>query len=1238
MSRDSISGRRPMGGFLRAIGACAALGAMFSAPAVCAQSQAVVWGFNYSGESDVPAVSLLPYRAISAGDWQSIGLLADGSVRMWGSNGYGQLNAPAGLGVVQSVASGAAHCVALTIDGRVWCWGAGLTAGGGYGNLNHGQSMVPADLGTAIAIAAGDAHTVALLSGGLVRCWGSGSVPGDPDGSFGYDQCIVPEGLGAVTAIAAGDFHTMAIGPGGTAVCWGRNDSGQSSVPSDVGPVTRLAGGSFHSLAVRADGTVRAWGDNGALQCDVPVDLPPVRDVAAGIRCSMALLMDGTVRVWGSTTMGEGDVPPGTFAALSVGERHGLALRTDGSVVGWGDDGFGQASVPRAAGRMRCLSGGGGFLAAVGDDGSYIAWGENYRGQCKAPAGLGSLQSVAAGAEHVVALRADGTVAAWGAGLSDAGWGTEFGQSIVPADLGPAVARVAAGYAHSIAIRGDGSIRCWGRNGSGECNVPAGLGPAVDIDGGGSFMGSHTVALLADGSVHCWGAGTVDTGNFPDFGQSIVPPDLGPSVAVAAGDYHTAALQSDGHVRCWGWWALCDVPSDLEGVTAISAGSRQTLALLADGSVRAWGPNGWAPCQVPSGMGPAVAVAAANYASGVLLSPAASGCSNPGAAGVATVFRSGSGWQDVGTWRWTSGGGPQVPGALTTADLGAYGSVGSTCDAECAVLVARSGSSLIVPVDLSLPSSAQDHSIDVGGVANMAGRVWLLGSGASVLPADLDIPVLRAGTPSGTFDIIQTSVPPPPGKFLALVPQAGATGQTTYSLRLLDLPGNGSLTGTTTGSFSGEAVAAEAMDWNGDGFDDLALAVSFGPSLPGTLQVLLNDGQGNLGGTSVQVQTPALPTCMAVGPIDGDGRTDVAVGCASDSSVRLYLNNFSSFPAGPAFVQGTPIAANGVPLSVVVIAATSVLPTGGSIGVGSNGSGGSLLTMYSSQTSLPTSSVQLSVSPDTCCVRGTKVATGGGTATTLDGLLPAGQPGGLQVVEPGANGQWAVVQTIPVPGKPVAIDFADIDGDGIADVVTANADPVLQGAGTPLPVLTLFRGGASGLGNAVPIAPDGGSAGVDVSLVDIDADGDRDVVTVERASGTQTKAVSIRIDTTVPGGPLTLGTETQLPSTRPILCTRGNLDGTGGDDLYLVDAGSGASFVSDASSAVPQVRPYLGVLPSAPPCPGDLDHDGAVNGADLGILLSQWGIAGSADLNSDGVVNGADLGVLLSVWGACAGT
>jgi hypothetical protein len=52
---------------------------------------------------------------------------------------------------------------------------------------------------------------------------------------------------------------------------------------------------------------------------------------------------------------------------------------------------------------------------------------------------------------------------------------------------------------------------------------------------------------------------------------------------------------------------------------------------------------------------------------------------------------------------------------------------------------------------------------------------------------------------------------------------------------------------------------------------------------------------------------------------------------------------------------------------------------------------------------------------------------------------------------------------------------------------------------------------------------------------------------------------------------------------------------------------------------------------------GDLNGDGLIDGADLGIMLADWGtvpLGGCpSDLNGDGQVDGADLGIVLSVWG-----
>jgi RHS repeat-associated protein len=56
---------------------------------------------------------------------------------------------------------------------------------------------------------------------------------------------------------------------------------------------------------------------------------------------------------------------------------------------------------------------------------------------------------------------------------------------------------------------------------------------------------------------------------------------------------------------------------------------------------------------------------------------------------------------------------------------------------------------------------------------------------------------------------------------------------------------------------------------------------------------------------------------------------------------------------------------------------------------------------------------------------------------------------------------------------------------------------------------------------------------------------------------------------------------------------------------------------------------------------GDADSSGAIDGADLGLLMGAWGSSyGDAnynpdvDLNNDGIIDGADMGILLGAWGS----
>ncbi|MFO0874924.1 MAG: right-handed parallel beta-helix repeat-containing protein [Phycisphaerales bacterium] len=76
-------------------------------------------------------------------------------------------------------------------------------------------------------------------------------------------------------------------------------------------------------------------------------------------------------------------------------------------------------------------------------------------------------------------------------------------------------------------------------------------------------------------------------------------------------------------------------------------------------------------------------------------------------------------------------------------------------------------------------------------------------------------------------------------------------------------------------------------------------------------------------------------------------------------------------------------------------------------------------------------------------------------------------------------------------------------------------------------------------------------------------------------------------------------------------------------------------FFDDASKGIAITFP---LVPDCLAIPGDLNNDGHVDGADLGLLLGGWGPCGDCnncpgDLDGNCTVDGADLGLLLGNWG-----
>ena len=215
-------------------------------------------------------------------------------------------------------------------------------------------------------------------------------------------------------------------------------------------------------------------------------------------------------------------------------------------------------------------------------------------GQSTVPATLGPVKFIAAGSSHSLAVQFDGTVAGWGL--------NSFGQVSIPAGLQRTVA-VAGGGNHSVALSAEGWVTCWGLNTDGQCNVPAGIGSVIEIAAGNT----HTVALKANLTVACWGSNA--------SGQSAVPAGLAGVSRVTSGLLNTLVLTSNGAIVGWGnnAYGQSVPPAGLTNVSTIASGAVHSVALRSDGTMTCWGNNSFTQCTVPSDIGVVQKVFAGGY-------------------------------------------------------------------------------------------------------------------------------------------------------------------------------------------------------------------------------------------------------------------------------------------------------------------------------------------------------------------------------------------------------------------------------------------------------------------------------------------------------------------------------------------------------------------------------------------------------------------------------------------------
>ena len=273
---------------------------------------------------------------ISSGAWHACGLRASGAVVCWGSNDYGQTDAPGGA--FSAVSAGGSHTCGLRTSGAVECWG----------RNDDGRADAPS--GSFSAVSAGANHTCGLRASGAVECWGR-----NDDG-----RADAPSG--SFSAVSAGVSHTCGLRTNGAVECWGgRNDYSQTDAPG--GSFSAVSAGWYHTCGLRPSGAVECWGRSswasltlGSARGFRPRGGPFSAVSAGGDRAyTCGLRTSGTISCWAQGYLASTGQPDGLFSAVSTYHNHTCGLRESGVVECWTQRGrVGYETLPTDATLVGC--------------------------------------------------------------------------------------------------------------------------------------------------------------------------------------------------------------------------------------------------------------------------------------------------------------------------------------------------------------------------------------------------------------------------------------------------------------------------------------------------------------------------------------------------------------------------------------------------------------------------------------------------------------------------------------------------------------------------------------------------------------------------------------------------------------------------------------------------------------------------------------------------------------------
>ena len=496
-----------------------------------------------------------------AGQSHTCALVGSGSVKCWGSNVTGQIgdgtttdrsSATSVTGITNathlasngtvgtSVGPIGSNC-ALFADGTMKCWGYNAYGQlGDFTTLNRSTPVSVIGVTSGTSIATSPYASCSVDSNHHAQCWGGNTYGIQGSGFSDSGQTLIQDvpNLSGVTQLEAGFGHTCALLADQSVQCWGYNNYGQIGLAATTSnQMIPISVSGFQNAASLKTGYTTSFAvlSNGAL-------------MGTG-RNSYNQMANG------NTTDQYAPLNAGGLSGVSKaapGSNHVCVLMTDQSVKCWGDNTYGQLGAgdnsPRSTPNtvpglsVKKISSGSSFTCGLLNDGTVKCWGQNNYGQlgiggtsnANSPtsiSGLTGVQDISCGGYSTCALMSDSTVKCWGMNnYGQVGDGSSTAQSSPVAVVGLSnVSKLATGnYNYGMcAILADATVQCWGYNIYGQVgdgsttnrfvpfSVPLTNVTSISI---GTY---HACALTSAKTVKCWGA------NF--YGQMGILRDLTPS-------------------------------------------------------------------------------------------------------------------------------------------------------------------------------------------------------------------------------------------------------------------------------------------------------------------------------------------------------------------------------------------------------------------------------------------------------------------------------------------------------------------------------------------------------------------------------------------------------------------------------------------------------------------------------------------------------------------------------------